>query len=254
MAAVEEYLQVGDLTPLSNLNETDSVVIQTGGENGDVMLAMFSDIISNLLEPIFAKLDSPEFTGEPTAPTITDMTASDERIATTEFVQSLVEDKAGVASPEFTGTAHFADNTPTTVDGDGNTVYIANKSHIDEVKALITAANNNLSSLAGQIMALNTLLADAIAVKSYSYSYSIAANGTESVTGSNFKVATPTGYVPLGVRRATSGSARVGITGIIPDATGSSSVLTLVNTSASSVTGTATIRVLYVKSSMFKVL
>lgn len=252
--AVEEYLPVGDLTPLSNLSQDDAVVIQTAGENGDVMLALFSDIISALFEPVFAALNSPAFTGEPTAPTVADATASDERIATTEFVQNLVSGKASTASPEFTGTAHFAENTPTTTDEDGNTIYIANKTHIDQVKELITATNTNLTNLAGQITALNTLLTDAIAVKSYSYSYSLAANGTESVTGSNFKVATPTGYAPLGVRRATSGSARVSITGIIPDATGSTSVLTLVNTSASSVSGTATIRILYVKSSMFKVL
>ena len=114
MAIAEERLPVSDLTQLSSVVADDMLLTQTSGSNGDVMLTPISEIISRILDPLFARLDSPALTGEPTAPSITDETAEDDSIATTAFVQLIAARKANTASPEFTGQAHFADHVPTT--------------------------------------------------------------------------------------------------------------------------------------------
>jgi len=144
MAIAEERLPVGDLTTLSNVVEDDMLLTQTSGANGDVMLTPIAAIISEILTPIFAKLDSPEFTGEPTAPEIADTTTDDARLATTSFVQAVAQRKANLNGPEFTGLAHFADNIPTTVNGEGETVLMATQ---DDISALTGSINRLAESL-----------------------------------------------------------------------------------------------------------
>ena len=157
MAIAEERLPVGDLTTLSNVVEDDMLLTQTSGANGDVMLTPIAAIISEILTPIFAKLDSPEFIGEPTAPEIADTTTDDARLATTSFVQAVAQLKANLNSPEFTGLAHFAENIPTTVNGDGETVEMATQDDVAALTETIQSLSNSISQLTTAVNALNTV-------------------------------------------------------------------------------------------------
>ena len=109
-------MAVNELTPLSSLRITDSLVVQTPGEQGDVMLAAIGDLISEIFDPIFARLQSPEFTGEPTVPSITDLDANDLRAANTEFVQAIAEKKADVKDDMFGSEEYKRYLTGTTLD------------------------------------------------------------------------------------------------------------------------------------------
>ena len=158
MAAAEEYLPVADLTELSNPDSSDYVVVQTAGENGDVMLVSIESIISSITDLIYAPIDSPEFTGTPTAPDISDLTTDDQSIPNTSFVQAVAALKADANAPTFTGQAHFADGVPT-VEVNGDTVSLATAAQIttltNSINALTTSVNNlstALTSKAGYVM------------------------------------------------------------------------------------------------------
>lgn len=156
MAIAEERLPVSDLTQLSSVVADDMLLTQTSGSNGDVMLTPISEIISRILDPLFARLDSPALTGEPTAPSIADNTAEDDRLATTAFVQLIAALKANTASPEFTGQAHFADHIPTTETGEGETVTLATQADIQGLTESINGLAESLSGLAGSFDTLTT--------------------------------------------------------------------------------------------------
>ena len=156
MAIAEERLPVSDLTQLSSVVADDMLLTQTSGSNGDVMLTPISEIISRILDPLFARLDSPALTGEPTAPSITDETAEDDSIATTAFVQLIAARKANTASPEFTGQAHFADHVPTTETGEGETVTLATQADIQGLNESINSLTESLSGLARSFDTLTT--------------------------------------------------------------------------------------------------
>lgn len=162
MAIAEERLPVSDLTQLSSVVADDMLLTQTSGSNGDVMLTPISEIISRILDPIFARLDSPALTGEPTAPSIADNTAEDDRIATTAFVQLIAALKANTASPEFTGQAHFADHIPTTETGEGETVTLATQADIQALTESINGLAESLSGLAGSFDTLTANVSLAI--------------------------------------------------------------------------------------------
>lgn len=89
----------------------DSVFADVDGSARKVAVSL----ILALLEDVYATLESPAFTGSPTAPTPAD-TDDSTRIATTAFIKSLLEDYAKLASPTFTGipkapTASTSTNT-----------------------------------------------------------------------------------------------------------------------------------------------
>lgn len=157
--ATEEYLPVNELTSLSSPRETDSLVVQTPGEYGDVMLVTVADLITEVFDKIFARLQSPEFKGEPTVPSIEDMTANDQRIANTEFVQAIAEKKADVKNPAIEGQASFVDSLPTASDEDGEIVVLATRKDI-------AAVNQSISDLGTAVSNLTAALKSLSAVKS----------------------------------------------------------------------------------------
>ena len=144
----EEYLPVADLTELSNISDDDYLVVQTAGQNGDVMLTSIESIISSILDLIYAPIASPEFTGTPTVPDIASLLTDDQQIANTSFVQAIAALKADADAPTITGQAHFSDYVPTTV-VEGNTVQLATANQITTLTNAITSLTtsvNNLSS------------------------------------------------------------------------------------------------------------
>ena len=254
MAIAEERLPVSDLTQLSSVVAEDMLLTQTSGSNGDVMLTPISEIISRILEPIFAQLDSPALTGEPTAPSITDETAEDDSIATTAFVQLIAARKANTASPEFTGQAHFADHVPTTETGEGETVALATAEDIQNLNDTITGLSTSINNLSDSLSSLSTALTGLVMIKLYTYAYTnLAAGNYLQVTGTMFKFATPAGYTPVAIRRMTAGNVNCMISAVLGSVTGSVTALNIKNTHASTAaSGTASIEIMYVKSSYVK--
>ena len=155
-------MAVNELTPLSSLRLTDAIVIQTPGEQGDVMLATIGDLISEIFDPIFARLQSPEFTGEPTVPSIADLNANDLRAANTEFVQAIAEKKADVKDPAIEGQASFVDSLPTASDEDGEIVVLATRKDIAAVNQSISDLSESINNLTAALDSLRSVKSVAI--------------------------------------------------------------------------------------------
>lgn len=103
--------KITELSVSQTIAADDSVFANIGGSARQVAVSL----ILALLEDVYATLESPAFTGSPTAPTPAD-TDDSTRIATTAFIKSLLEDYAKLASPTFTGipkapTASTSTNT-----------------------------------------------------------------------------------------------------------------------------------------------
>lgn len=149
----EEYLSVADLTELSNPSDEDYVVVQTAGENGDVMLTSIATLLTTILDLVYAPINSPEFTGTPTVPDIADLTTDDGTIPNTSFVQAIATLKADADAPTFTGQAHFADHIPT-VEVGGASVNLATAAQIttltNSISSLTESVNNLSSTLSGK--------------------------------------------------------------------------------------------------------
>ena len=84
----------------------------------------------------------------------------------------------------------------------------------------------------------------------YSYTYTVAANSSVAISASNFNMATPSGYMVAGMVNYNTSNQYVYAYRVWPQTSGLQTVLALHNTSNSSITATATITILYVKSIM----
>lgn len=85
-------------------------------------------------------------------------------------------------------------------------------------------------------------------IKSYTYEYTCQPNANVNITGSMFGVATPAGYTPVGAVSWFTGSQYCFVYRITPQNTGANVVLSIHNVSASAVTVSATINILYAKN------
>ncbi len=120
---------------------------------------------------------------------------------------------------------------------------------ITEEGTPLTAANLN-TEIAGMAREETQ---DAFIVKEYSYSYTnLAVDGVLSITGSMFKTVTPSGYTPIGIRRASSGHVSGAITAMLAYNTGSNPVLNIKNTHTAVISGTAAVSIIYVRSRYIK--
>lgn len=204
MPASEEYLAVADLTELTDPTENDRMVMQASGDYGDVMLMSLSNLVT-FLQNSFAVLDSPEFTGTPSVPDITDPTADDQQIANTSFVQAVAEGKANSNAPEITGTAKFIDAAPLTVDGDGNEVAVATQTDISNLTAAIQALTDSLNAatadiydaMAQPIFLTRTVQGDNIPINANSYT----AEGARDITIEGYRAVA---IRSVGIYNATS--------------------------------------------------
>ena len=96
-------------------------------------------------------------------------------------------------------------------------------------------------------------LSEAIIIKEYAYSYTnFAANSLLSITGAMFHVVTPTGYVPIGVRRVTGGHVNCVVSAILAYSTGANTVLNIRNTHTAAISGTAVISIVYARTRYVK--
>lgn len=88
--------------------------------------------------------------------------------------------------------------------------------------------------------------------KTYTYTYSLSSGANYGITGSDFGVSTPSGYYPIAFFHIQTGNGNVVPANQIPYGTGSGVVLSIRNLTSSTQTGTCTIKILYLKSSIFK--
>ena len=86
--------------------------------------------------------------------------------------------------------------------------------------------------------------------KQYSAGYEITANGNKNISANDLSYTRPTGYTPLSANQVTSGNSNVLIRTIDTSAAGSNPVLAVHNVSGSAVSATASIRILFVNSSV----
>lgn len=87
-------------------------------------------------------------------------------------------------------------------------------------------ADTTIKAIPNSVQNLSSLFT----IKTYTYTVaSTAANGSTTVTGTNFGVSTPSGYIPLGVRYFYCNNGFVAVTQVQPHNTGSSAVMVLHN-------------------------
>ena len=86
-----------------------------------------------------------------------------------------------------------------------------------------------------------------VIISQYSYDYTVSANGNVNISATNFGASVPDGYKAVAVGRIATGSTSVVMRAFNYKATTSSAMLSMINTSASSVSATATIEIMYFK-------
>lgn len=91
---------------------------------------------------------------------------------------------------------------------------------------------------------------DFFITKEYTYAYSLNAGAALNITATNFGFSRPTGYVPIAVLRTTSGTVNVSVIATNIQITGSGAAMTIYNHSNAVRSYTATITILYAKSSL----
>lgn len=116
--------KITELSVSQTIAADDSVFANIGGSARQVAVSL----ILALIEDVYATLESPDFTGSPTAPTPAD-TDDSTRIATTAFIKSILEDYAKLASPTFTGTPKAPTASTTT-----NSTQIATTAYVKAQK------------------------------------------------------------------------------------------------------------------------
>ena len=151
------------------------------------------------------------------------------------------------------------------IDGDDNgtrkitnaTILGGIETDISAMKSLIgnTALPTTAQTITGaidehetDIIALNAKTTDVIKTAEYTYSYSVSGNSSVTVTASQLEINPPTGYSPLAICRIASGQSVVVVRNF--NAITSGNVVSLNNTSSSSVSGTVTVGFVYILSSL----
>lgn len=96
--------------------------------------------------------------------------------------------------------------------------------------------------------AIAEICTDLIQTKTYTVSYTVGGNASASITADDFNALTPSGYTPIGIADFASQNVNVVIRGIYGRATGTSTMMALRNITSTSVTATAYISIIYIKT------
>lgn len=108
----------------------------------------------------------------------------------------------------------------------------------------------DISALNGNMDIVDANLGYLFIRKTYSYDYSnLAAGSNLSISANDFEVSTPSGYTPAGIVYYHTGNGNVYAYTVSSSATGTSSMMRIHNNAGSSaVSNTATITILYIKT------
>jgi len=105
-------------------------------------------------------------------------------------------------------------------------------------QGVIRSNNNNLIHYKGGTNYVILDTSNYFQGKDYSYEYTVAANGTVDVTGTNLGVSTPTGFAGVAMTNIRTNNNNVVIRAFRADVTGSNVVVSLRNLSSSQVKNT----------------
>lgn len=97
-------------------------------------------------------------------------------------------------------------------------------------------------------MATSKIRNTSVALKTYTYNYSISANSYISVTGSDLGLSVPTGMKVIGIRNFATGNSNVYASRIVHSIDGTCAILRSNNDQAA--TGTFSVGFIYVNSEM----
>ena len=114
-----------------------------------------------------------------------------------------------------------------------------------------TVANAAINTALATGGAIANALSGSFVMKSYDASYTCPANGAVGISANAFGMSTPAGYRPVAVYDLQTRHNQVVFRTLKVDASGSANALILVNLSGSEVSQTATLGILYAKTSMF---
>jgi len=101
-------------------------------------------------------------------------------------------------------------------------------------------------------MASGSVINNVMLVKTYSFSHTINADSVKNITGDDFGISSPSGYVPLCARRFASGNNYVFVTLLNIATSGTSAVMQLRNTSSESVDCSTVVSIVYIRSDFIK--
>lgn len=117
------------------------------------------------------------------------------------------------------------------------------KANVSDIPTTVSQLTND----AGYVT--SSILTDLFKIVQYSYSYTVAANSNINLTATNFGESTPDGYEPFSFANVTTGNVGVVIRSMQPRLpSGSTALLSLRNETSASVTASATIQMIYVKT------
>lgn len=110
--------------------------------------------------------------------------------------------------------------------------------------------NNASSGLSADDVqgAIDEICSDLIMTKTYTTIYTVGANTSLTLTANDFNVSTPNGYRPIGICDFATQNVNVVIRGVYGRSTGTGALMSFFNISLSSVTATAYVTILYIKS------
>ena len=120
---------------------------------------------------------------------------------------------------------------------------------IAEHSSDIASLETDVDALQTDVSALDTLTSDIFLLRTYSTTYSIGGDPV-NLAAQDFNMVTPTGYTPVAFTRIATGHQSVVIRSYNVQATGGSNVLNLWSYNAVGNALTATVTVLYVKTSL----
>lgn len=114
----------------------------------------------------------------------------------------------------------------------------------------LTSTLTNVPLSAAQGRTLNESMIGCMGRKSYSYEYTVGANAEITITGAQMGTNDVTGKIPMAITAYNTGNVNVYPRSLAAHANAGGGVMRLKNTSSSSITATASITLLYIKTSM----
>jgi hypothetical protein len=116
LADTQPQVRISQLDPAKVINDSDEMELSQAGVSRRWSIKTLKSMVTDPDITGLAPINSPAFTGQPSAPTPPIGNRST-RLATTEFVDAQIEGLAPLASPAFTGNP----TAPTPVPGDADT-------------------------------------------------------------------------------------------------------------------------------------
>lgn len=125
------------------------------------------------------------------------------------------------------------------------------ETNISGLTTRISTTETNLTALTTRVSTAEGKLSQLVLWKNYTRQYTVNANASLNITAAQFGFSVPTGYATLAPIVFSTGSPNVYPQGVYCNVTGSTAAMVVKNTSSSSVTATATLRIAYIRGSVF---